>query len=215
MSPGSRIQLVDSVNVIRQRINKAIAEKVNASLIKKRPTITNKLQIMIKRWVSAQPEMIELKTGGKGSLSSQLGLRAGTENTITNKIIDTIARSTHVDFKNVDSNLRKGGLILKCQLESFSDLLSMPEGFIEDNSSVGNLHWLQWLLTEGHRVIVVGYRYEGVSGFGRSHGGVMSEGGSWRVPPQYAGVLGDNFVTRALSNREKDIEKLLVEELRL
>jgi capsid portal protein len=60
----------------------------------------------------------------------------------------------------------------------------------------------------------VGYQYEGIPGFGRSRGGIMSEGGSWRVPPQYTGTLDDNFVTRALTNREKDIEKLLKAELR-
>jgi hypothetical protein len=210
-----RINLIDKIGVVKQRVNKALAEQVNASLIKQRQTITNKLQIMVRRWVSMQPEMIELKTGGKGSLSSQLGLRAGTENVITEKIINSIASSTHVDFQKVSNDLKKGGLILKCQLESFSDLLSMPDGFIEDNALAGKLHWLQWLLTEGHRVIVVGYSYEGVSGYGRSHGGVMGLNGSWRVPPQYAGTLGDNFVTRALSHREKDIEKLLIEGLRV
>lgn len=215
MSRSIRIKLIDKVDVVRKRVNKAIAEKVNATLMKKRQIITNKLRVMVRRWVSMQPEMIELKTGGKGSLASQLGLRAGTENIITSKIIDSIAYSTHVDFKHVSKDLKKGGLILKCQLENFSDLLSIPEGFIEDNALVGHLHWLKWLLAEGNRVIVVGYRYEGISGFGRSHGGIMSEGGSWRVPPQYAGALDDNFITRALSHREKDIEKLLIEELRV
>jgi len=114
MSRDIKIQLIDKIGVVKQRVNKAIAEQVNAILTKKRQNLSSKLRAMVRRWVSMQPEMLALQTGGTGSLPSQLGLRSGTESIITNKIIDSIARSTHVDFQRVSNDLKKGGLILKC-----------------------------------------------------------------------------------------------------
>ena len=36
----------------------------------------------------------------------------------------------------------------------------------------------------------------------------MITGTAWRVPPQFAGTETDNFITRAFSGREKDIQVL-------
>ena len=56
MSRSIRIKLIDKVDVVRKRVNKAIAEKVNATLMKKRQIITNKLRVMVRRWVSSHLE---------------------------------------------------------------------------------------------------------------------------------------------------------------
>jgi hypothetical protein len=208
-----RVVLKDNARVIEGRINKAIASGMNDALLKGRSVITRRLVPMIKQWLSEQPEMMALKSGGVGSLPSQLGLVAGTESRITDVIINSISSSTHVDFKSVTSNLRQGGLIIKCQIEDFSNLLSIPQGFVEDINIAGQLHWLKWLLEEGNRAIITGYHYEPNSGSGRSRGGSMGSGSIWRVPPQYSGTSDDNFITRALANKEKHIQKLLEQVL--
>ena len=208
-----RVVLKDSVRVIEDRVNKAIASKMNDALIKGRSLITQRLRPMIVQWLSEQPEMIAIRSAGAGSLSSQLGLVAGTELRITDTIINSIASSTHVDFKKVSNNLRNGGIIIKCQLENFSNLLSLPEGFVQDTKSGSQLHWLKWLLQEGNRVIITGYHYEPKAGLGRSKGGFMSKGSMWRIPPQFAGTADSNFITKALANKEKDIQKLLEQVL--
>ena len=169
-----RVVLKDSVRIIEDRIKKAIASKFNESLSLGRATIIKSLRPMVKQWLAEQPEMIALRASGPNSLSSQLGVVSGTESHITDTIINSIALSTHVDFKRVTSNLRQGGLIIKCQLENFSNLLSLPEGFIQDKKIGTQLHWLKWLLEEGNRTIITGYHYEPKTGFGRSRGGTMS-----------------------------------------
>lgn len=208
-----RVVLKDNVRVIESRINKAIASRMNDALIKGRGLIATKLRPMIAQWLSEQPEMVALSSGGAGSLPSQLGLVAGTESSITNTIINSIASSTHVDFKRVANNLRQGGITIKCQIQDFSNLLSISGGFVQDIKYGGRLHWLKWLLEEGNRVIITGYHYEPKSGSGRSKGGSMGEGSMWRIPPQYTGTVDDNFVTRALANKEKHIQKLLEQVL--
>jgi hypothetical protein len=71
-----------------------------------------------------------------------------------------------------------------------------------------DLHWLDWLLRQGSAVIVSGYQYTPKRD-GRSGGGVMTMGSLWRVPPQFAGTLQNNFITKALSNREKELTVIL------
>ena len=44
---------------------------------------------------------------------------------------------------------------------------------------------------------------------GRSRGGVMmANAQSWRVPPQFSGTDENNFITRAFSGREKEVQDL-------
>ena len=81
------------------------------------------------------------------------------------------------------------------------------EGFVVTRKSV-KLHWLAWLLQAGSSMIVSGYEYT-PSFEGRSGGGVMTGGGVWRVPPEFSGTESDNFITRALNNRDKQLSQLL------
>ena len=66
------------------------------------------------------------------------------------------------------------------------------------------------MLTQGNATIITGYEYNAGTGLGRSGGGNMKSGGAWRVPPEYAGTLDDNFVTRALRGpmQAKDIARI-------
>ena len=41
----------------------------------------------------------------------------------------------------------------------------------------------------------------------------MLRGGGWSVPPNLAGTVQDNILTRSLQNIEKDIETLVNQEL--
>ena len=59
-------------------------------------------------------------------------------------------------------------------------------------------------------MIIMGYKYV-PSSDGRSGGGSMEGGGSWRVPPQFSGTEDNNFITRALSGRNLDLESMMKE----
>ena len=41
----------------------------------------------------------------------------------------------------------------------------------------------------------------------------MLRGGTWSVPPSIAGTAQDNILTRTLQDIEKDIEKIINQEL--
>jgi hypothetical protein len=213
MAKDIGLKLLDTIPQIKDKINKALAGMINKVIIKNREILTKELRALVKQWVSEQPEMVELSKSGPGTLSSELGLVAGTEAIITDKIIQNIVSSVDIEITTVSSNLKKGGITFHCQPSDFMGLLNMPEGFVRTKVAA-KLPWLRWLLLEGYKPIIVGYSYEMSPGKGRSKGGVMEEGGSWRVPPAHAGTADNNFITRAFASRSKEIQKLVQKHFR-
>ena len=197
------LKLIESNSEIISNINIGIADYVNKLFKKKANRIQRGIAKLVPAWVLEQPEIGSLtEEGTPGSLNSQFGFYSGTSAMIISAVTQAVKESTSVRIDPVDKNLN-GGIFIEIQPENFGNLLSLSEGFIRTGQA--NLHWLDWLLTQGDRTIVANYLYQPASGKGRSGGGTMALGGSWRVPPQYSGRVDDNFITRALNGREKQI----------
>jgi hypothetical protein len=166
----------------------------------------SKIHAFVERCVAEQPEIDSLKAGGQGSLAAQFGIPAGQESSVTDSIVAAIVAATKVNITRFNRQLQ-GKIEISFQPADFANLLALPGGSVNTNLGV-KLDWLHWLLQEGNRVIIVGYEYVSNNN-GRSRGGVMRTGESWRVPTQFAGTLEDNFITRAFANREKELQGLL------
>lgn len=73
--------------------------------------------------------------------------------------------------------------------------------------------WLQWLLESGNSPVILDYHVsfdDRHSKYSRTGGyALMFHGGSWGVPPKFAGTITDNWLTRTLAEYEKDIEESL------
>ena len=98
----------------------------------------------------------------------------------------------------------------------YSDLLSMNEAIFAYSSSKGSgvLQWLKWLLTEGSGTIVQGCGFSPSSSTAsRTGGGLMVVGSGWRVPDHLAGTSMDNFLMRALTNIDRDLEMVVKQVL--
>lgn len=205
------LKLIDSNTKVAKDINKALALEINRLISKNTRIVQNKLKQRIPIWIKEQPEIASLGNDGQlGSLNSQFGLEFGTSDSAISAIANAVADSTQVKITKVGQTL-KGGVEFLIQPSSFSNLLGLPQGVVRTKKGT-NLHWLDWLLTKGSTVIISGYEYT-PSFEGRSGGGVMSGGTVWRVPPQFAGTESNNFVTRALENRDKELAVILRELL--
>jgi len=206
------IRLVENQAEISKKINTALASKLNQIISQKSGEIIKRVQPLIPGWVRSQPEMLSLLSSSSSSLVGQFGIYKDTIQ-IVNLIANSIARATTVKITRYNNSLKNGGIELNIQPKDFLNLLSLPEGhtFYED----GDLHWLDWLLTRGDQIIVVGYEYNPQTGLGRSKLGNMQEGTSFRVPPQFSGTKNNNFITRALSGQiqENAITKIFQEVL--
>jgi len=201
------LKLLETNRQIQDKIYKAIAEEVNSSIIKNKKKTTEKLRAAIKTWVYGQPELSSLLANGvPGSLSAQFGIPAGTSDGIINQIVDAVSKAITIDIKPFKKNL-KGNLQFNFQTKDFQNLLTLPEGHVVTEKGA-DLHWLNWLLQEGDKTIVVGYNY--IAGpLGRSGGGEMNIGGIWRVPPEFSGTSDNNFITRSFDGKESEISNIL------
>tara|TARA_Y100000385_G_scaffold288069_1_gene353777 strand:+ start:394 stop:1029 length:636 start_codon:yes stop_codon:yes gene_type:complete len=199
------LKLLDTNTKISKDINEAIAKELNKRIRKRRRRAINQLRSLTFGWVLEQPELQDISKGGQNSLAAQFGIPEGSEEQVANAIALAVRSSLIINFNTVNNSL-KGKIDFAIQPSDFGNLLSLPEGVV--STDIGQLPWLEWLLIRGSTVIVNGYQYQ-PSSDGRSGGGWMVSGGSWRVPPEYAGLPEDNFITRALSNRDKEIESIL------
>lgn len=203
------IRLLDSVPTIQTNVNTAIATFINDRLSSNLNTILRRTRDSIRLIVRRSPEIRSLENVDPLSLAGQFGFNISLTS-ITSAIINSIVDSTSVRLVPYTNSLRGGGLTITCQPVTFTNLLGLPQGHTVYMG--GDLHWLNWLLTQGDSIIVVNYSYNPKTGLGRSGLGNMIPGGSFRVPPQYSGDIGNNFVTRALANPE--LEQLLTKIVR-
>lgn len=203
-----RIVLSESDREIEKKINRAIAQEMNLRIRKNNGKVATKIKQAIPAWIRTRPEILSLLSEGTpNSLNSQLGLLPNQAVVAVDDIINSVAASLEVDIRQIDDKL-KGRVEFSIQPESFRNLLGLSSGTVVDGDDV--LPWLRWLLLEGSSTIVYGYNYTPDLS-GRSGGGTMESGGVWRIPPQYAGDLRDNFITRALLNNDRELGKILQE----
>jgi len=204
------LKLSGSKNAIVKTISKALSKDLNIKLKKNYRKAEAKVRALIPNWIREQPETSSiLDEGVFNSLNAQFGFVAGTAEQAVNSICLAVAQSVMIQFDQVDDKL-EGGIIFYLQPNSFGNILNLQEANI--NALSGSLPWLYWLLTQGATTIITGYKYE-ADNSGRSGGGTMVAGRSWRVPPQYAGTIEDNFITRALQGREKELSSIMEDVL--
>jgi hypothetical protein len=201
------LKLIDTINTVEKNVNIAISKAINDKINSNIGTIKDRAKNLIRGWVFIQPEIQSLLSSGSDSLVGYFGITRNS-NEIVEAIISSIVESTEVKLIKYNSNL-SGGLEIRFQPSSFVNLLALSEG--HTLYSGGDLHWLEWLLKRGDRIIVANYQYNPITGFGRSGLGIMMPGGAFRVPPQFSGTEDNNFITRALigKTQEKQISQLI------
>ena len=201
------ISLIDSDEKIMKDLHSALATEVTNLMFKVRAKIGFEIAARAYYWLLDSPEIQSLESSAVGSLAAQFGIPLGSQLAVQQKIIEAIVKSIKVDIYKATNTLDGIILDISSQPMDFRNLLNMKEADID----IGHrkLNWLRWLLTEGTSIIVVGYRYSPEAGIGRSKGGIMIEKGNWRVPPEFAGTEENNFITRAFSNREIEISRIV------
>ena len=82
-------------------------------------------------------------------------------------------------------------------------------------SKGGKVDWLRWLLESGTGNILTDVRIK-IKEFdspypSRTGGAIMVPGQGWGVPQRFAGTTNDNWLTRTLSEYQKDVEQVVNE----
>lgn len=202
-----RLKLTTPPKKIKEMIDDQATEYLNKKISKNYRRVINSLNQKVPFWIRSQPEIKSiLDEGVPGSLNALFGFYAGDAGRSVVDIIDAIKQSISIRIDKI-SRRYVGTVEFNFQPANFANILGLSSGHITTEKG-SDLHWLDWLIAQGDSAIIVGYKYAAKNS-GRSGGGVMLPGSFFRVPPQYAGTLEDNFITRALSNREEEIEPIM------
>ena len=202
------VDLLHTNSQIQDEIHKILAKELDKKINKNRSKVIKPFKQAIEGWLLQSPEINSLLSQGEeGSLNAVFGLSPGSGPSAVSSIISTVANSVQIKLSKISPKNLSGGVEFRFQNTDFSNLLSLPQGR-QITELGGDLHWLDWLLTKGDAVIVKGFFYD-PSNEGRSGGGTMKVGGTFRVPPVFSGTVDNNFITRAFQNRDTQISKIL------
>lgn len=202
------ISLIENDNYIRNSIMEILKKDINKALDSTVLKIKDPIIQVIKTALKNEPEYSSLMSG---QLRSEFGIDDTSKIDIA---INNISNSILIEKKlmSVNNFGLSGGLDLKIiNSQDFGGALTDSTAFVNDSERGYNLPWLEWLLLKGNSIIVRNYEVKyGQNSRSRSGDAIMIDSSSnWRVPPEYAGTVRDNWTTRALSRVDSSITKII------
>ena len=155
-----------------------------------------------------QPEYSALISG---NLQYELGITNPSQR--VSQIFDQIKQG--MQTQKIDPKIKSSTITSSIKVnmikKDFSDLLSLSGSSLTTEKGQ-ILPWLSWLLLEGDSIIISNHSFIlGPSRYSRTGFGLMQESvsGFWRVPPEYAGSVNNNWITRAIDDSQKDINDFI------
>lgn len=213
---GLQLDFIKGQDQLSRGIVRAMRPVLNQAFVNSAPIIETQLQNLIRQTIKQTNEYQSLLNG---SLRAELGL-VDPDNKLE-EILEVWIKSIVVVPVNVrmirSSQALDGGLSVKGIKSSMNDVINLPGAtYVSENGH--RVPWLEWLMLYGDQVILTDHHvkfdlnsYE--FKYSRTGLSLMQHGGTYRIPSEYSGVAGNNFVTRALINIKEDIEHLIVNEV--
>ena len=212
------VEVTTSDTEFEKLVMKAIVDHINSSISAVGEDIKKKIKPIIFNVIHDCYEMEALRGF---YLRGALGLTSSQAGSSSRDIAEAVSSAVFINVKGATPRNLSGALTINIQPDDFSNVLSISEAVIQYTSDKYkrnvDLPWLDWLLTKGDTVLVSGFNFQPNIGEGRSGAGSMvqdlTEG--WRIRPEYAGTKQDNFITRALSdkNAQSKISKIIKESV--
>lgn len=144
----------------------------------------------------------EYKSLSGGMLMAEFGL--DNPDPALNDILTVIRNSIDVSVVPVMTIGERltGGINVTILRNAIKDIINLSSGKYE--GKLFNIPWLEWLLTQGDRIIIAGYHITynitpAQNKASRSGVAVMESGGGWRVPPQFSGTEDNNWISRTFN----------------
>ena len=208
------IKIVESTSSIKKTILDIIILELNKIVSRAVHPIEAKIKTIVLEALKSQPEYSSL-TSANGLLRIEFGIPdVGVVDNILDEIVST-SEIIMTKLKIAGSGVSGG---FKYVLLSSSQLHSITKSPSASHTSEKGvqLEWLRWLSIEGTSPIVMDYTIElGPNPRSRTGQAVMVKSSNqvWRVPPEFAGVSGSNWITRAISGIESEIQQIIQNEI--
>jgi hypothetical protein len=162
--------------------------------------LRNELSEKIPQWIESSLDYFLLK---KKRNRVELGITEEQLDKAMEDVAELIIQSIRVEITS-----DPGGLKLSFDERTLAGIKDLPSGeYISENGHL--VEWLDWLVNAGSRVVVEGHHFTDMAGEGRIGGGVMWKGGVWRVPLEIRGDQSENFVTRIMDKKTKEMYRLM------
>lgn len=207
------LRLVENDSQIRKMILESLRDEVSNTINRALPKIQNNIRSIVKQAIENSPEYSSLL---KGNLRLELGIPDAESR--VNTIINTWISNISIENKpiKVTNNGLSGGFSLAMIASDFADVLALSASSITDESNGYTIPWLEWLLLAGGKVIIKDYIVVfGSNKASRTGYAIMkqSPGNSWRVPPEFAGTVSNNWITRAIDSLDDSITTTIQTEI--
>jgi len=204
------VSLKESEAQITAMINRELGKKVSRTLKAAAPGIQSEIRKIVRQAITGSPEYRELIGG---SLQAELGVP--NTQTRLEQILSIFIES--IGFKvgrvSISAGKINGSISVFGIPTDFSDVLTSSAATYTTEKGQP-IPWLEWLLLAGDKIIISDYEFSTDLTPGarsRTGLGIMKKNTRkrWRVPPQFSGFPGDNFVTRSLETAAVNIETVI------
>jgi hypothetical protein len=218
-----KIPVITKVQTSDAGIRKAVTSSM-ARMLNRRWTYNQGLHTAIKNDVSTlisealkSTDTYRSLVSSDGTLRKEFGLQY--KESQVDPIIEAAANSVLITFSPFRSTaggaVMSGNITLNVfEINFENELAQAPTAtFVSEHDKV--VPWVKWLLTQGDRIAVRGYVTKVYPQRSRTRSLIMVEprqsGGekNYRVPPEYSGSIGDNFITKTLDDNVAVMAKLL------
>ena len=188
------LKLITPLKTIETKILSAMVAHINSRINRGavQSKISNQASSLI---LSVLKNSATVQSIISGELRGSLGIASPSDIEAIN-----FAISQTVNVTVQKASVRGGSIQMSLTLTAVPiDLQSVVGQYGQYRTEKGtSIRWFDWLTTLGDAVIVAEYTVEG--GHPRSSrtgDKIMVAGKGWRVPPQHAGTIGNNFITKA------------------
>lgn len=207
------IKITTSQQDFNDMVNLAICEHLNPLMQSIAKQAEQEIKTVIPSWFKTTLTYNSLT---RGQLKGEFGFppkNSSSESKI-DKIIDQLVQEVKIEIYPFypSNNKIYGGFVIYIIDDSFTNILNMSEAIQRTERGV-DLHWLEWLLKEGNKIIIGSGGIASTDEWhvepsqkGRSGLAIMIKGGFWKVPTQFAGTLKKNFITNAIQDMYPLIE---------
>lgn len=207
------MRIIENDSEIRRRLLNALLEDVKETFNRSIPSIKNQIQDLIAQVIRDEPEYDSLVSG---KLRAELGIPNAAQK--IQELLDLWINNIDVEIQpfKINNMGLSGGFSINCIKSDFSDVLSSEAAQVEDDIKGYSLPWLNWLLLEGGKILVKDHVVViGSSIFSRTGEAIMRSNStsSWRVPPEFAGTVTNNWITRAIDKIDNEINKIFQETI--
>lgn len=201
-----QFKLLDSTKDIEQKILKALLLEISDSMKKYARNISKDIKNIVIDAIQNSPEYQSLVSG---SLQAEFGI-PDPDNRLSDllQIWKNNASVTYSAPSIVGSRI-KASFKLEMIKADLSDVLGSDLGIVIDSNSGKSVYWLEWLSLAGDKTIIKDYNIVyGPNKRSRTGLAIMRQqsGAKWRVPSEFSGTAGDNWITRAIDSASDSIQ---------